>query len=66
MSIQLRKNKLLYAIRNTEIKYFSNELELNKSDITKCWNVLKVIIGRNSKGKQRKVTFITDNELQCQ
>ena len=45
------KNKLLYDIWNTEIKYFSNELELNKSDISKCWNVLKVIIGRNSKGK---------------
>ena len=55
------KNKLLSDLRNAEIEYFSNELELNKSDISKCWNVLKDIIGRNCKAKQRKVTFITDN-----
>ena len=42
--MQLRKNKLLSDLRNDEIEYFSNELELNKSDISKCWNVLKDII----------------------
>ena len=28
------KNKLLSDLRNAEIVYFSNELELNKSDIS--------------------------------
>ena len=55
------KNKLLSDLRNAEIEYFSNELELNKSDISKCWNVIKDIIGRNCKSKQQKLTFITDN-----
>ena len=32
------KNKLLSDLRNAEIEYFSNELELNKSAISKCWN----------------------------
>ena len=55
------KNKLLSELRNAEIEYFGNELELSKSDISKCWNVLKDIVGRNCNAKQRKVTFITDN-----
>ena len=52
------KNKLLSDLRNAEIEYFSNELELNKSDISKSWNVLKDRIGRNCKAKQRKVTLL--------
>ena len=54
------KNKLS-DLRKAEIEYFSYELELNKSDISKCWNVLKDIIGRNCKARQRTVTYITDN-----
>ena len=55
------KYKLLSDLRNAGIEYFSNKLELNKSDISKWWNVLKDILCRNCKAKQRKVTFITDN-----
>ena len=35
-----RKNKLLSDLKNAEIEYFSIELEMNKSDISKCWNAL--------------------------
>ena len=35
-----RKNKLLSDLKNAEIEYFSIELEMNKSDISKRWNAL--------------------------
>ena len=34
------RNELTSALRNSELKHYSNELELNKSDLHKTWGVL--------------------------
>ena len=35
------KNVVTSAIRNTEIIFYSNELETHKNDISKSWKILK-------------------------
>ena len=39
------KNKLTNVIRNAERNHFTQQLELNKSDLKKTWSVMKTIIG---------------------
>ena len=39
------KKALQSSLRNTEIAYFSNQLELFKHDIGKTWKVLNGILG---------------------
>ena len=36
------RNELTSALRNSELKPYSNELELNKSDLHKTWGVLRL------------------------
>ena len=46
-----RKRYLVKAqIRNANIAYQSNELDIVKNDISKSWNVFKSIIGLISSG----------------
>ena len=56
------KKALQFSLRNTEIAYFSNQLEMNKNNIGKTWKVINVILGlgRNKCRKQR--SFLIDNE----
>ena len=39
------------------IKHYSNELELNKSDLHKTWGVLRVIIGKDANRLKPKLKF---------
>ena len=47
-------------LRNAEIENFSSDLDMNKSDNSKCWKVLKDIICRNSRAR-KKITFTSVN-----
>ena len=51
------RNELTSALRNSELKYYSNELELNKSDLHKTWGVLRVIIGKDANNLKPKLQF---------
>ena len=42
------RNRLTMIIRNTEINYYGNQLELNKDDMNKSWNIIRDIIGLNN------------------
>ena len=49
------------AIRNTEIIYYSNELETHKNDISKSWKILKTIIGKKINNCKQKLSFLIDD-----
>ena len=41
-----KRNKLISELRNTEIIYYSNQLEIHNNDSKKSWKILKSIIGK--------------------
>ena len=41
-------NQLISELRNKEMSYYSDQLDLHANDLSKCWNILKTIIGRDS------------------
>ena len=57
------RNEIISELRNTEIKYYSNELELHKNDLSKSWKILRLIIGKDSTNSKRKLTFNINNTL---
>ena len=48
------RNEIISELRNTEIKYYSNELELHQNDLSKSCNILRLIIGKDSNNSKRK------------
>ena len=42
------KNKLTSLLRNAELAYYNNKLEINKSDHSKSWKVIREITGMNT------------------
>ena len=42
-----RKNEVLSLLKNTEIMYFSDQLEINKNDLNKTWKILRIILGKD-------------------
>ena len=63
------RNEIISELRNTEIKYYSNELELHKNDLSKSWKILGSIIGKDSNNSTKKLSFninntvVTDSEV---
>ena len=49
------RNEIISELRNTEIKYYSNELELHKNDLSRSWKILRLIIGEDA-------TILKENE----
>ena len=49
-------------LRNTEIIYYSNQLEIHKNDSKKSWKIFKNIIGKDSLSSKRKLKFKINNE----
>ena len=43
------RNELTSTMKNTELKYYSDEFELNISDLYKKWGVLRNILGKDDK-----------------
>ena len=53
------KNKFTSLVRNAELAYYSNKLEVNKSDHSKYWKVIRDITGMNtSKPKHCSVSIL--------
>ena len=38
------KNMLKSSLRNAEIQYYSHQLEMHKTDISRSWKVLKTLL----------------------
>ena len=41
-----RMNEVLALLKNTEIMYFSDEMEINKNDLNRAWKILRIILGK--------------------
>ena len=48
-----RKNEVLSLLKNTEIMYFSDQMEINKNDLNKTWKILRIILGKDRNPSQR-------------
>ena len=56
--------KLLHStLRNSVIAYFGDQLEINKSDLTRTWKVLRVILGLGSNTSKQNMNLLIDNRL---
>ena len=49
-----RRNRLISDLRNTEIKYYSNKLDIHKKQ---SWKFKKTIIGKHTNNLKRKISF---------
>ena len=56
------KNMLKSSLRNAEIQYYSHQLEMHKTDISKSWKILKNIIGKHSCRSRPTMHFNINNE----
>ena len=57
------RNEIISELRTTEIKYYGNELELHKNDLSKSWKILRSIIGKDSNNSTRKLSFNINNTV---
>ena len=62
-------NKLNSIKRKAERDHYSNQLEINKSDMKKSWKIMKTVIGKKRKTIKKKAMFninskTIDSELQ--
>ena len=52
------------TLRNSVTSYFSDQLEINKNDISKTWKVLRFVLGLDSNtNKQKKNNFLIEDKL---
>ena len=49
--------------RKAERDYFSNQLEINKSDMKKSWKIMKSVIGNKRKMHQKNRRFVINNKI---
>ena len=57
MKYKKLRNELTSSLRNSELMYFSHDLEMNKSDLHKAWGTMKKIIGKDANYSKKKKTF---------
>ena len=68
-NIQLHKeykryrNNITAQVKNAQINYQSNELDIVKDDISKTWNVLKMILGLNFRSNISNLTLVINDEV---
>ena len=55
------KRILHSSLRNAENQYYSEQYELNSSDMFKSWKVLKIILAINSNSEKRKLCLTINN-----
>ena len=56
--------KILHStLRNSAIAYFGDHLEINKSDLTRTWKVLRVILGLGSNTSTQNMNLLIDGRL---
>ena len=59
----IEKNELTSSLKNKEIQYYSNQLEIHTNDTSKCWKILKQIIGKDSCKSSTNQTFCIGNTI---
>ena len=57
------KQILHSTLRNSAIAYFGDQLEINKSDLTRTWKVLRVILGLDSNTSTQNMNLLIDGRL---
>ena len=55
------KNSLQSSLKNKEIEYYSNQLDISKNDSSKSWKILKNIIGKESCRSSISQAFCIDS-----
>ena len=61
--LRQKRDKLISDLRNAEIWYYSKQLELNKSDLSQSWKILKTIIGKGINKTGQKLNCINGNNV---
>ena len=56
------RNTVTSLLRNAEIAYISKQLEINKTDLSKSWRIIKEITGLNNKPPSSS-NFIVNNNI---
>ena len=59
---EVYNNKLNSIKRKAEREYFSNQLEINKSDMRKSGKIMKSVIGTKRRTNNDKTSFIINNK----
>ena len=55
------KKSLQSALRNSEIAYFSNQLDIHINDMGKSWKVLRTILGKDQNKRKKQHSFFINN-----
>ena len=50
-------------MRNAEIKYYSHELDIHKTDVKQRWTFLKTIIGKRTNNLEIKMSFLIKDAI---
>ena len=58
----LNNNKLNSIKRKAERDHYSNQLEINKSDMKKSWKIMKTVVGNKRKTIKNKAMFNINNK----
>ena len=58
-----QKNEVLSLLKNTEIMYFSDQMEINKNDLNKTWKILRIILGKDRNPSAKNPTFNLDGKI---
>ena len=61
MIIRKLKKSLQSALRNSEITYFSNQLDIHINDMGKSWKVLRTILGKDQNKRKKQYSFFINN-----
>ena len=57
------RNRVTSKIRNAQLQYHSNEFDIVKNDVSKSWNVLRMIIGLGTTKRNSKTSFIINDDI---
>ena len=57
------RNDLISDLKNTEIQYHSNQLELHKNDSAKTWKIMKNIIGKENINNSKTFSISIDGDI---
>ena len=58
-----RKNEVLSLLKNTEIMYFSDQMEIDKNDLNKTWKILRIILEKDRNPSAKNPTFKLDGKI---
>ena len=57
------RNHVISLQRQSERKYYREQLEINEHDLRKSWKILKHIIGKEERSQTRKLEFNINNRV---